>query len=201
MQRQRGELVPIGEASADLSGPVQALQPSPPTQRHFTVADQVDQLVTASEADPDLGFMARLMALCSLPRTNPGDRLQYKRVNGPYKLVMIAGADCKLPFGNLPVYCWPGSRPKRCGPKARELVLGRSLAEFMRTLGVYSSGGRVQIRLRNQMRRLFSAHVQLVYEDEHGEARVSSSVPTAPSSGGTSASPTSRCCGRARFAW
>ena len=26
------------------------------------------------------------------------------------------------------------------------------------------------------MRRLFSAHVQLVYEDEHGEARVSSSV-------------------------
>ena len=24
------------------------------------------------EADPDLGFMARMMALCSLPRTNPG---------------------------------------------------------------------------------------------------------------------------------
>ena len=46
--------------------------------------------------------MARLLALCSLPRTNPGNRLQYKRQNGPYKLVMIAGADCKLPFGNLP---------------------------------------------------------------------------------------------------
>ena len=176
MQRQRGELVPIGEASADLSGPVQALQPSPPTQRHFTVADQVDQLVTASEADPDLGFMARLMALCSLPRTNPGDRLQYKRVNGPYKLVMIAGADCKLPFGNLPrlLLAWVSTEAVRT--QSRELVLGRSLAEFMRTLGVYSSGGRVQIRLRNQMRRLFSAHVQLVYEDEHGEARVSSSV-------------------------
>ena len=39
-----------------------------------------------SEADPDLGFMARMMVLCSLPRTNPGNRHQYKRVNGPYRL-------------------------------------------------------------------------------------------------------------------
>ena len=78
MQRQRVELVPVAEALADLPGPVQALIPSPPTQRHFTQADQVNQLVSASEADPDLGFMARMMVLCSLPRTNPGNRHQYK---------------------------------------------------------------------------------------------------------------------------
>ena len=66
---------------------------SPPARRGFTLADQVNQLVSASEADPDLGFMARMMVLCSLPRTNPGNRLQYKRANGPYKLVMVAGAD------------------------------------------------------------------------------------------------------------
>ena len=71
MQRQCGELVPVAEALAGLPGPVQARQPSPPSQRHFTQTDQVDQLVTASEADPDLGFMARMMVLCSLPRTNP----------------------------------------------------------------------------------------------------------------------------------
>ena len=176
MQRKRGGMVPIGDALSDLPGPVQALRRDRPPQRHFTRADQVNQLVTASEADPDLGFIARMMALCSLPRTNPGDRLQYKRVNGPYKLVMIAGADCKLPYGNLPrlLLAWVSTEAVRTG--SREIMLGRSLAEFMRTLGVYSSGGRVQIRLRNQMRRLFSAHVQLVYEDEHGEARVSSSV-------------------------
>ena len=46
----------------------------------------------------------------------------------------------------------------------------------MRTLGIYNSGGKPQTRLRNQMKRLFNAHVQLVYEDEHGEARISSSV-------------------------
>ena len=67
MVRQRDELVPVAEALADLSGPVQALRKSPPpTRRHFTRADQVNQLVSASEADPDLGFMARMMALCSL---------------------------------------------------------------------------------------------------------------------------------------
>ena len=177
MQRKRNGLISIGEALVDLPGPVQALRATPrPAQRHFTRADQVNQLVTASEADPDLGFIARMMALCSLPRTNPGDRLQYKRVNGPYKLVMIAGADCKLPYGNLPRLLLAWVSTEAVQTQSREIVLGRSLAEFMRTLGVYSSGGRVQIRLRNQMRRLFSAHVQLVYEDEHGEARVSSSV-------------------------
>ena len=75
MQRQRGELVPIGEVIADLPGPVKAIRDaSPQALHHFTQADQVNQLVKASETDPDLGFMARMMALCSLPRTNPGDR-------------------------------------------------------------------------------------------------------------------------------
>ena len=69
---------------------------------HFTRTDQVDQLVSASEADPDRGFMARTMALCSLPRTNPGNRLQYVRRNGPYTLGMTAGVNNKLPFGNFP---------------------------------------------------------------------------------------------------
>ena len=91
MQRQRGDLVPIGEALADLPGPVQALIPSRSTQHHFTLADQVDQLVTASETTPDLGFMARLLALCSLPRSNPGNRHQYKRQNGPYTLYCSRG--------------------------------------------------------------------------------------------------------------
>ena len=49
---------------------------------NFTRFDQVNQLVSASEADADLGFMARTMALCSLPRTNPGNRKEYVRRNG-----------------------------------------------------------------------------------------------------------------------
>ena len=87
MQRQQDGLVPIGEALIGLDGPEKkALQPSPQARHHFTQADQVNQLVSASEADPDLGFMARTMALCCLPRTNPGNRKEYRRVNGPYTL-------------------------------------------------------------------------------------------------------------------
>ena len=179
MERKRDGLLPIGEVFGSLDGPVKTLQKSPPAQRGFTQADQVNQLVSASEADPDLGFMARLMALCSLPRTNPGDRLQYKRVNGPYKLIMSATGDHKLPFGNLPrlLLAWVSTEAVRT--QSRELVLGKSLSDFMRTLGINStSDGKrgEQTRLRNQMRRLFNAHVRLVYEHEHGEASVSSSV-------------------------
>ena len=143
MQRQRdGELVPIAEAFSDLSGPVAALRDaSPQARHHFTQADQVNQLVSASEADPDLGFMARTMALCSLPRTNPGNRHQYKRVNGPFTLYMNATADHKLPYGNLPrlLLAWVCTEAVRTG--SREIVLGKSLSEFMRSLGVYSSAG------------------------------------------------------------
>ena len=49
-------------------GPLAIREASPQALHHFTQADQVNQLVGASEADPDLGFMARLLALCSLPR-------------------------------------------------------------------------------------------------------------------------------------
>ena len=44
---------------------------TPQARHHFTRFDQVDQLVGASEADADLGFMARLLTLCSLPVPTP----------------------------------------------------------------------------------------------------------------------------------
>ena len=125
MQRKRSELVPIAEAFSDLSGPVAAIrEASPQAHYHFTQADQVNQLVSASEADPDLGFMARMMALCSLPRTNPGDRKEYKRVNGPFTLYMIAGGGNKLPFGNFPrlILAWLSTEAVRV---AKALIPGR----------------------------------------------------------------------------
>ena len=180
MQRQRGELVPVGEVIADLSGPVQALRKtSPPARRGFTQADQVNQLVSASEADPDRGFMARTMALCSLPRSNPGNRKEYVRRNGPYKLGMTAGIDNKLPYGNLPrlILAWICTEAVRT--QSREIVLGRSLSKFMRALGINSTSGGSrgeQTRLRNQMKRLFGCTVSLIYQDERGETAVNSVV-------------------------
>ena len=180
MERKRGELVPIGDALADLGGPVKAIRDvSPQALHHYTRFDQVNQLVSASEADPDLGFMARMMALCSLPRTNPGNRKEYKRVNGPYTLIMTAIGDNKLPFGSLPRLLLAWVCTEAVQTQSRELILGKSLSEFMRTLGMEPVGGGAtgaRTRLRNQLRRLFNAHVRLIHEHEHGEQFISSAI-------------------------
>ena len=137
MARKRNGWVPVGEVFGSLDGPVKAFHgTSPQARHHFTQADQVNQLVSASEAAPELGFMARLMALCCLPRTNPGNQHQYKRVNGPFTLYMNATSDNKLPFGNLPrlILAWVCTEAVRT--QNRALILGPSLANFMKTLGV-----------------------------------------------------------------
>ena len=178
MPHKRDGFVPLGDIAGTVELPGdRALTPAAPEARHhFTRLDQINQLVDASEADADLGFMARLLALCSLPRTNPGDRLQYKRVNGPYTLVMFSSGETKLPYGNLPrlLLAWVCTEAVRT--QNRELILGRSLADFMRSVGVYDDGGAVRRRLRNQMQRLFRSHVELVYEDAHGSRFVNSAI-------------------------
>ena len=85
-------------------------------------------------------------------------------------------AATSLPYGNLPrlILAWVSTEAVRT--QSRELVLGKSLSEFMRTLGIYNSGGNPQTRLRNQMRRLFHCTVSLIYEDERGAASASSLV-------------------------
>ena len=167
MQRKQG-LVPVAEALADLPGPVKAIRDaSPQARHHFTRFDQVNQLVSASEADADLGFMARMMALCSLPRSNPGNRLQYKRTNGPYALYMIAGGGNKLPFGSLPRLLMAWISTEAVKTQSPVLVLGHSLTEFMNKLDINSeSAGRSgeRTRLRNQMDRLFNSTFQFIYE-------------------------------------
>ena len=79
-QQRRGGFVPIGELAGTLPGSVpRGRAMTAQTRHHFTMLRQVNQLIEASEAEPDIGFMARLLALCSLPRTDPKNRLQYVR--------------------------------------------------------------------------------------------------------------------------
>ena len=95
-QQRRGGFVPVGELAGTLPGIVQRGRAmTARTRHHFTMLRQVNQLIEASEAEPDIGFMARLLALCSLPRTDPKNRLQYVRHNGPYTLAMTAGVNTR----------------------------------------------------------------------------------------------------------
>ena len=174
-KKRKIEYGKMQDAFEDLGWPV----PSPQKFHHWTLARQIDHLVSAREAEPDLGFMARMMALCSLPRTNPGRRKEYKRVNGPYTLYMIAGGGKRLPYGNLPrlLLAWICTEAVRT--QRRELILGRSLSEFMRKLDIYSTSGGawgIRTRLRNQMDRLFNAHIQFRREDKHGQQFIHSTI-------------------------
>ena len=180
MPRKRDGFVPLGDAGAvELPGGLGLTRraAAPPARRHFTRLDQVTQLVGASKADADLGFMARMLALCTLPRTNPGNRLQYVRRNGPYTLAMTAtSGTAKLPFGHLPrlLLAWVTTEAVRT--QSRVLVLGDSLSEFMRKLDIYSTDGKAYKRLRNQMERLFKASVSLTYAEEHRERSITSPI-------------------------
>ena len=63
--------------------------------------------------------------------------------------------------------------------QSRELFLGASLSGFMRRLDMAPIGGGSRgerTRLRDQMRRLFNAHIQLAYEDKQVSASVNSPV-------------------------
>ena len=78
MSNKRNGFVPIGDVAEVVELPgdraLTHRAVAPQARRPFTRLDQVTQLVNASEADAELGYMARLLALCSLPRTNPGNR-------------------------------------------------------------------------------------------------------------------------------
>ena len=175
--RRRADALARGEYRDGLPA---ALAMTPQELYHWNRNDQVDALVNARGAEPDTGFMMRLLALCTLPRTNPGNQDRYVRRNGPFTLVMIAGGEFpKLPYGTLPrlLLAWVCTEAVRT--QSRTLVLGRSLAGFMRTLGITDDSGGSRgdrTRVRNQMDRLFSAHVSLIHEDQHGKQFVSSVI-------------------------
>src|ERR1019366_166411 len=142
-------------------------------RHHFTRMKQIDALaVIGDDPNADMGFMARLRTPCSLPRTNPGTRLQYKRQNGPYKLIMIAGGDNKLPFGNLPRLLLAWVCTEAIKTQDRKLILGPSLSAFMQELGINSDSGGSRgdrTRLKSQMDRLFNCHVDMIYETSRGK--------------------------------
>ena len=130
MQSKRAELVPIAKVVSRLDGPVAAIrEATPQALHHFTLADQVNQLVSASEAEPDLGFMARTMALCSpAPHQpwRPASSTSASTARTP-SVMTAAGGLHKLPYGNAAAPD-PGLGLDRSGThsKSREIVARES---------------------------------------------------------------------------
>ena len=113
-----------------------------------------------------LGFMARAMVQATLPHSKVEGN-EFVRVNGNFTLTLQAPSAIGLPYGSVPrlLLAWLTTEAVRT--KSRDLILGDSMAAFMRELGMIPSGGsRGDItRLKNQTRRLFNATVTASYED------------------------------------
>jgi hypothetical protein len=119
------------------------------------------------------GFMARAMVLASMPHSKP-EKTYFERKNGRYSLVLQANQKIGLPYGPIPrlLFAWITTEAVRT--KERTLILGKTLAHFMRQLDIEPTGGRNGsiTALREQMRRLFSTTISCTYSDEERDAGV-----------------------------
>lgn len=119
----------------------------------------------AKDADA-IGFIARSMVLATLPHKRVDGHV-FTRINGNFKLTVMALPDYGLPYGSIPrlLLAWLTTEAVRT--KERELELGDSLSGFMRELELIPTGGRWGsiTRLKEQMTRLFSASFSATYDD------------------------------------
>lgn len=133
---------------------------------------------TPAIEDNALAFMARALVQATLPHSDPGSVSAWGRDNGSYSLSIEPGYIIKdkqpksigLPYGTIPrlLMFWITTEALRT--KKPELTLGSSLAGFMKRIGLDpSTGGGCRgdaARLREQMKRLFSAHISFTWADD-----------------------------------
>jgi hypothetical protein len=119
-----------------------------------------------------LGFIARALVQATLPHKQVEGN-EFKRTNGHFTLSILAPSTIGLPYGTLPrlLVAWISTEAVRT--QNRELVLGESLAEFMRQLDLAPTGGeRGNItRLKDQASRLFGCAIWCLYKDDKLRAR------------------------------
>lgn len=146
-----------------------------PVSRQKLAGNKWLELVLDENHETELGFMARLLVQATLPHSDPGPVMAWGRRNGNLSMDMQPGVDrlpngqyqsTGLPYGAVPRLLMAWLTTEAVRTKERELVLGESLSDFMSTLGLVPTGGRWGsiTRLREQMRRLFSARILVNYE-------------------------------------
>ncbi|MBT1073616.1 replication protein RepA [Pelotalea chapellei] len=121
---------------------------------------------TAIEEEPareagQIGYMVRALVQATMPITDP-KTTHFRRENGKIAITMAAlDEKIGLPYGPLPrlIMAWLGREAVRT--KNRRIVLGSSLSDFLKELGLYNTGGKRGdiTRLKNQLTRLFSTAI------------------------------------------
>jgi Plasmid encoded RepA protein len=126
------------------------------------LAIEKEEAITAGA----IGYMARALIQATLPHSQI-DGNEFKRHNGAFSLTILADSEIGLPYGSIPRLLISWITTEAVKTKGRELILGRTLSEFMLELDLIPSGGRWGsiTRLKDQMKRLFSAAISCSYDD------------------------------------
>jgi len=128
-----------------------------------------------------IGYMARALVQATMPHKNPGQVEAWGRRNGDFSMVMQPGytmnksnelCNVGLPYGTKPRLVMSFISSEAIKTRNHEIILGRSLSEFMRQLDLTPTGGRWGTipLLKDQMKRLFSATVSFQYNDQSIDA-------------------------------
>jgi len=135
---------------------------------NLVLLDQAVEIEQRNARDAgSIGYMAREIIQATMPHRDPMTN-EFRRKNGTYTLVMMAPAEIGLPFGVLPrlILCWVSTEAVLT--KRREVILGDSLTDFMRELGIIPTGGKNGsiTHLKSQMKRLFSTSISCIHEGD-----------------------------------
>ena len=121
-----------------------------------------------------LGYMARALVQATMPHKNPGQVEAWGRKNGEFSTIIQPGykigkngtpANIGLPYGSKPRLIMAFISSEAVKTRNREIILGRSLSEFMNQMSLTPTGGRWGniSMLKEQMKRLFSATISFQY--------------------------------------
>jgi Plasmid encoded RepA protein len=187
-QRGQGGLIQAGEIPIIKK---LAKQYAPPTRAQLDLVEAAAAIREQPDA-AERAFMARQLILCTLPHTDPGNVETWIRRAGNAALGIQPAFDFEtgrkigFPYGTIPrlLLFWITTEVQHTKNRdgltiieKRTLQLGRSLAEFMREVGLNpdTGGGKRgdAKRLHNQMDRLFGSRIsfQQIVDDPHRHGR------------------------------
>ncbi|NCA72538.1 MAG: pirin [Sphingobacteriia bacterium] len=115
--------------------------------------------------------MPHALIQATMPHSRPArEQTTFMRRNGAFSLVMMAHPQIGLPYGSLPRLLMAYLTTEAVRTKSRDIVLGKSLSEFMAHLHEVPTGGRWGSisRVKEQTMRLLSSSISCTYSNQDG---------------------------------
>jgi hypothetical protein len=162
LPKQPGPVTPI---QAELLPPVFTTTKNTKIKKRIELHDSIHN-ATGELASTNVVYSSRDFVVASLPHTNPGEKEVWSRTNGRKTLTIQAGWNAAeqrrfgLPYGILPRLMYFYIENEVVRRREPKILLGDSMYDFMRMLGIADSGQNYRA-LRNQAARLFSAKFQI----------------------------------------